>query len=70
MARHERNPSKIEELEEEKNELIDALQEIATLADDADDAALDRAAIIAKVREIADRVEQEIDVEEEEPAGE
>ena len=61
----------MEELEQDKDELIDALQDIATLADDADDAALDRAAIIAKVREIADRVEEEIEVEEEdEPAGE
>jgi hypothetical protein len=61
----------MEELEQEKDELIDALQDIATLADDADDAALDRAAIIAKVREIADRVEEEIETEEEEePAGE
>lgn len=69
MAR--RNPTKMEELEQEKDELIDALQDIATLADDADDAALDRAAIIAKVREIAERVEEEIEVEEEEePAGE
>ncbi|MGC9997191.1 MAG: hypothetical protein ABSF71_14710 [Terriglobia bacterium] len=69
MAR--RNPTKMEELEQEKDELIDALQDIATLADDADDAALDRAAIIAKVREIADRVEEEIETEEEEePAGE
>lgn len=66
-----RNPTKMEELEQDKDELIDALQDIATLADDADDAALDRAAIIAKVREIADRVEEEIEVEEEdEPAGE
>jgi hypothetical protein len=69
MVRRERNPSKIEQLEQEKDELIVALQDIATLADDADDAALDRAAIIAKVREIAERVEEEIE-EEEEPAGE
>lgn len=71
MAAKRRNPSKVEELEQENNELITALEDIAGLADEADDAALDRADIIEKVRAITERVEVEIDLDEEEtPAGE
>ena len=50
MAR--RNPSRLQELEQENSELIEALEDIGGLADEADDAALDRAAIIDKVRAI------------------
>jgi hypothetical protein len=66
MARRERNPSKIEELEKEKDELIAALEDIAGLADEADDAALERSEIVEKLRAITDRVEDEIDLDEEE----
>jgi hypothetical protein len=62
-----RNPSKLQELEEENTALSDTLEEIATLADDADDAGLTREEIIAKLREIAELAES--DDEEEAPAA-
>jgi 2-hydroxychromene-2-carboxylate isomerase len=63
-----RNPSKVEQLELENNELIAALEDIAGLADEADDAALERSEIVEKLRAISERVEDEIDLDEEEEA--
>ncbi len=68
MAR--RNPSRLQELEQENSELIEALEDIGGLADEADDAALDRAAIIDKVRAISERVEDEIEPDDEPESGE
>ncbi len=68
MAR--RNPSRLQELEQENSELIEAQEDIGGLADEADDAALDRAAIIDKVRAISERVEDEIEPDDEPESGE
>jgi uncharacterized protein YgfB (UPF0149 family) len=68
-----KNPSKIEQLQQDNDELITALEDIAGLADEADDAALERSEIVEKLRAIAERVEDEIDLdgeEEQPPAGE
>jgi len=64
-----RNPSKLQELEEENTALSDTLEQIATLADDADDAGLTREQIIEKVREIAELAEDE-EEEPDPPVGE
>ncbi len=63
-----RNPTRLQELEEDNQALVDALQDIGGLADEADDAALDRAAIIDKVRAITEIVEDNIE-DDDEPEG-
>lgn len=63
-----RNPTRLQELEEDNQALVDALQDIGGLADEADDAALDRAAIIDKVRAITEIVKDNIE-DDDEPEG-
>jgi hypothetical protein len=66
-----KNPTKLEQLQQDNDELIQALEDIGGLADEADDAALDRAAIIEKIRAISERVDDEIESDDDGPdAGE
>lgn len=64
IKRNQTPKSEMEQIEQERDELITALEDIAGLADEADDAGLTREAIIEKVRAITERVEEEIEMDE------
>jgi type II secretory pathway component PulM len=54
-----KNPTRLQELEQENSELEDTLEEISDLASEADDAALTREELIEKIRAIAELSEPE-----------
>lgn len=64
IKRNQTPKSEMEKIEQERDELITALEDIAGLADEADDAGLTREEIIEKVRAITERVEEEIEMDE------